>query len=112
VKHLTVADKSLLVGDDAADLLVEYAKLLGQVSSADSIDLHAIGADGDEVVATFLLNSGVTLVAESTTSQLAEPDNSKAEQYMHTQILQGRERAEISADDISGREIWNTAEAE
>lgn len=106
MKHLTFADKSLLVGDEAADLLVEYAKVLGQQRAADSIELRAIGSDGDDVVATFLLNAASSLIAETTTSHLPEPDNAKAEEYMHARILHLRARLG-SFEDIAGEGVWN-----
>jgi hypothetical protein len=112
MKHVTLADKSLLLGDDAADLLVEYAKLLGQDSSADSVELHAISSDGDEVMATFLLNGGLTIVSETTTSTIPEPDNAKAEEYMHTQIVQLKELRTVSPEDIAGASVWNTADTD
>jgi hypothetical protein len=86
VKHLTMGEKSLLVGDSTADLLIEYAALLGTHSRADSVELRAVSGDGDEVVATFLLNQGVALMAETTRSSLPEPDNSEAEAYMRERI--------------------------
>jgi hypothetical protein len=109
---VTLADKSLLIGDEAADLLVEYAKLLGQEQSADTVELHAIGPDGAEVVAGFLLNGGLTVVTETTTSALTEPDNRKAEQYMHSQIVALRELRTASPEDIAGEQIWNADAAE
>jgi hypothetical protein len=111
VKHVTVADKSLLAGDVAVDLLIEYATLLAQQNSADSIDLRAIGSDGDEVIATFLLNGGVTIIAETTTSTAPEPDNVKAEEYMHTRVEHLRGLGRIARpEDISGERIWNAGE--
>jgi hypothetical protein len=86
VKHLTLAEKDLLVGDVAADLLVEYAVLLGQNQTADKVDLNAISSDGDAVVATFLLNGGTSIVAETTRSSLPEPDNEEAVSYMRQKL--------------------------
>ena len=39
--------------------------------------LDAISSDGDEVEATFLLNSGSPLMAESSTATFPEPDNAE-----------------------------------
>jgi hypothetical protein len=75
MKHVTTADKSLLIGDEAAEMLVSYAALLGQHNSADDVTLSAYGSDGDPVEVTFLLNSGTTLVIESSESEVPEPDN-------------------------------------
>jgi hypothetical protein len=78
MKHVTTADKSLLIGDEAAELLISYAALLGQQNSADDVTLSAWGADGDPVEVTFLLNAGTTLLVESSESTVPEPDNREA----------------------------------
>ncbi|WP_375386832.1 hypothetical protein [uncultured Amnibacterium sp.] len=82
MQHLTVADKSVLIGDAIADALVRYAASLGRTNSADDLAIQAIGVDGEEVRLLLLLNSGVTLVAESTESVLPEPDNAAALAYI------------------------------
>ncbi len=81
-----MAEKSFLVGDDVAETLIRYAALLGKVGSADSVSIRSLGVDGELVEALFLLNSGTVMMAESTHSDLPEPDNSDALQYMHDQI--------------------------
>ena len=86
MQHLTTAEKSLLVGDRTADLLMEYAALVAQIKAGDSIKINALGADGDEVVATLLLNSGTTMVAETTTSTQREPDNAEVDQYLQDRL--------------------------
>ena len=96
VKHVTIAEKSLLIGDDAADTLVRYAALLGSTSSADSVNIRSIGVNGEEVGATFLLNSGTVMMVESTTSSLPEPDNTDALDYMRDQITR-RESYDLPA---------------
>jgi hypothetical protein len=81
-----MADKSLLIGDEAGDLLLEYAALLAQIGRGDSVRLRAIGADGDEVVAGFLLNSGTVMLIETSSSTLPEPDNSESVDYMRKRL--------------------------
>ena len=82
MKHLTYADKSLLVGDDVADMMLTYSARLASADVADTLEVHAISSDGDEVTATFLLGEGAPLMAETTTSTLPEPDNSAALEHM------------------------------
>jgi hypothetical protein len=86
VKHLLVADKTLLVGDGVADLLLRYAALLAQLRSGDSVTVQATDADGNDVTAGILLNSGTALVIESASTRLPEPDNAEAEQYLRSRI--------------------------
>ncbi len=82
MKHLTYADKSLLVGDEVADLLLQYSARLASSGVADTVEVHAISSDGDDVTATFLLGEGAPLMAETTTSSLPEPDNTDAVQHV------------------------------
>jgi hypothetical protein len=87
MKHLTYADKSLLVGDDAADLLVEYAALLAKNASADTVTLTGFGADGQEVQGTYLLDQGTVLMAETTHTSIKEPDNADAVMHMREEMI-------------------------
>jgi hypothetical protein len=84
MRHLTFADKSLLVGDEVADLLMEYATLVVSGGHADTV--RAFGADGQEVVATLLLDQGVPLMAETSQSSMVEPDNAEALEYLRGRI--------------------------
>jgi hypothetical protein len=78
VEHVTIAGKSLLVGDEVADALIRRAALLGKVRSADSVVVRAVGRDGEEVEANFLLDPGTVMIVESTASELPDPDNAGA----------------------------------
>jgi hypothetical protein len=82
MKHITFGDKSLLIGDDAADAVLKYAAKLATGGNADTVEMRAISSDGNEVIATFLLGPGVTMMAETTNTTLPEPDNAEAMKYM------------------------------
>jgi hypothetical protein len=82
MKHMTFAEKSLLLDDETADALVEYAALLVQHNTGDTVDVHAFGADGDEVDAKLLLSSGAPIMAETSQTSLPDPDNSAALEYI------------------------------
>lgn len=86
MKHITLAEKSLLVGDEAADTLVKYAALIAELGSGDTVEVNAVGIDGEAVTATFLLNSGTTLLIETTRSHLPEPDNRRVVEYMQEKL--------------------------
>ena len=103
-----MADKSFLVGDDVAETLIRYAALLGKVGSADSVSIRSLGIDGELVEALFLLNSGTVLMAESTHSDLPEPDNSDALQYMRDQI-EKYDSYSLPQDDIGESETSQQA---
>jgi hypothetical protein len=87
MKHITFSDKSLLVDDEAADLLLEYAALLASRASADTVDLVGIEPNGNEVTATFLLDAGAPLMAESTNATMTPPANTEAITYMRERIM-------------------------
>jgi hypothetical protein len=86
MKHVTLAEKSLLMGDDIADCLLEYSRLLGQDSQVDAVTVRAIGPDGNTVDVSILLNSGTTLVIESTNSTVEAPENHEAVRYVQSRI--------------------------
>lgn len=102
MKHLISEAKSLLVGDEAADLLVRYAVLIARTGSADSVELAAIETSGNATLVTFLLNSSSSLTVESTASDLSAPDNLKAEQYLTSRIAEIERGLFPSVDDILG----------
>lgn len=87
MKHILFADKTILVGDDAADALVAYGVALAAHRTADRVDYTGIGADGATVEVSFLLNSGAALVVETTPSEIPEPDN-------HDEVARVRARTE------------------
>jgi hypothetical protein len=78
MKHITFGDKSLLVGDAAADALLEYGAFLTGAAKGDTVEVQAISSDGNEATATFLLGPGVTMMAETAHTSLPEPDNTAA----------------------------------
>ncbi len=86
MKHISFADKTLFIDDEAADCLVEYAALLGAEHSADAVRLRAVGQDGNEVEVDLVLNSATNLASESTNSTLRPPENSDAVAYMRLRI--------------------------
>lgn len=86
MKHLTYADKSLLVDNESADLIVDYAVAIASSGTADKVELRGFGADGDEVVGSFVLNSGTILMAETVHTSIPDPDNSEAVAYMRGRL--------------------------
>ena len=78
MKHVTYAEKSLLMGDDAANTLLEYARLLADNDRADTVTLRSLSPDGNTVEASFLLTASTILMVESTNSDISPPDNDQA----------------------------------
>lgn len=82
MKQVKFAEKSLLMGDDAADSLIEYGRALAETGQADSVTLRAIGADGNTVDATLLLSASSILMVESTNSAVDPPENDEVVRYL------------------------------
>lgn len=92
MKQITFADKTLFLDDATSDALVEYAGLLGAEQTADTVRVKAVGSDGNQVDADFVLNAATNLVAESTNSDMTPPTNDDAIAYMRSKIDQLRAR--------------------
>jgi hypothetical protein len=88
VMHLTFSDKNLLVGDELAQVLIDYTAALASAKLGDSVTVNAIGADGDAVKAMLLLDTGAPVMAETTHSDLPEPDNDAVVEYMKLKTLE------------------------
>ena len=86
MKHLTYSEKDLLVSDQAADPVLEYASALSNRGASDTVNLRAFGSDGDEVTATLLLGQGAPVMAESVTTSMADPDNDEAIEYIQRKL--------------------------
>ncbi len=77
MKHVTFGDKAHLMSDDAADTLLEYARVLADSQRADTVTLRAISPDGNTIEASFLLNASTVMLIESASSELDPPDNAE-----------------------------------
>lgn len=84
--HLTLADRSLLIGDETAELLLTYAAVMAQRGGGDHVHVKACDKVGEETVAHIVLSGGSTLVAESMRSPLPEPDNSELIRYIRGRL--------------------------
>jgi hypothetical protein len=84
--HLTFSEKSLLLGDEVAQELVEYAAALARAHTADTVKLNAYGADGNKVGAILLLDEGAPLMVETSSTDLPEPENHEALEYIRERM--------------------------
>lgn len=78
MKLLTYAEAGWLVGDDAAQALIDYAVALGRSNSADAIEMSALDEQGRPEVVTFLIGPATMMTAESTVSAFDEPENGRS----------------------------------
>ena len=86
MKHLTYADQSVLIGDQAADTLIRFSAVLAEKGHADAVSLNAIGNEGDSIVASFVLGSGTNLMSATTNSTIPEPDNGEGVEAMEQKM--------------------------
>lgn len=76
MKHISYAGKDLIMGDAAAEALLQFAAELGSAQKTEVVELAVVAGDGDEAIASFLVGTGMDLVAETVNSTMPEPDNS------------------------------------
>lgn len=101
MKHLQFGAKSLFVGDEAADLLIDYGAQISQLRTGDRVDLRGFSSEGNPIITSFLLNGGTNLVAETTSLNFGEPDNAEAVAYMRGRI----ESLAMSDEFIAGFQL-------
>ena len=99
MKHITYGEKSTFLTDEAADALLEYASVLADKGRADTVELRAVGPDGNEVTVSFLLDAGATLMSESTNTSMTPPENDDAIAYMRERVMQLSSPPPVRPDD-------------
>jgi hypothetical protein len=86
MRQLQTAHISLEIGDDAAELLLEYAALLATAGRGDVVELHGFDAHGKTVDMSLLLNGASVLSTTTSASSALEPDNRHTVEYLHSQL--------------------------
>ena len=99
MKHVTYGEKSHFLGDDAATALIEYASALGNAARSATVTMEAVDEHGNTVDATFLLNPSTVLLIETSSSDLAEPDNTAAVDAVRGEIDRLRHPREIEPEE-------------
>ncbi len=101
MKHVTYAEKSLLMDDEIADLLATYAAALADRGRADTVTVKGLSDDGNEVEATFVLDAGTNLMIETTNSKVPGPEDAEGLRQLKEKIaaLEASEAAHPFTDD-------------
>jgi hypothetical protein len=86
MKHISFANKSLLVGDELAYVLLEYRTLLAERAEADIVEVRVLDSDGIIASETVPLEAAVPLRMESASVSFCEPDNADALAYLRRRI--------------------------
>src|SRR3954471_17784850 len=104
MKRINYGEVSYLVGDEVADHLVRYTAQLSASQTADVVDVNVLGPDGNPEVASFALGPGVPMTAETTRSELDEPDNTLALAHIISAIqrLTPSTIVPMSDEDLAG----------
>jgi hypothetical protein len=85
VKKVIYADSSQIVGDEVAAVMLEYAAALASSQAAEPVTFRAVGAEGAEEDASFLLGPASQIAVEEAEPG-DEPDNSAAIAFMRQRI--------------------------
>ena len=96
MKNLVYGESSWLVGDEAADAVLAYAVLMAKDGIADSVDVVVLGPDGNQETTTLVLGPATMIQAQTTRSQLAEPDNAALIEYVTSRVT----RAQLPAQPV------------
>jgi len=75
MKLINYGDTDWLIGDDAADLLLEYSVLLAKGGTADSVHMDVLSAGGEPQTVSMLIGPATMMTARPVSSDFAEPDN-------------------------------------
>jgi len=78
MKQLSYDGGTWLLGDEAADALLDYAVSLGRRSGADSIEVSVLDGDGQPEQLTLLIGPATMMTAGTSRSRASEPDNRDA----------------------------------
>ena len=86
MKLINYADTDWLIGDEAADLMLEYSVLMAREGTADSVDICVIAMDGTHQTVSILLGPATMMTARHVDSEAAEPDNSQVIEEVRARI--------------------------
>ena len=86
MKRIIYGETSWLLGDAAADTVLEYAVELARRDSASSVDLVVLDPAGAEQTVRFLIGPATMMMAETTGSAFPEPDNTAAVAAMRERV--------------------------
>lgn len=75
MKLINYGDTDWLIGDDAADLLLEYSVLLAKGGTADSVEMAVLSAEGEPQRVSMLIGPATMMTARPVSSDFSEPDN-------------------------------------
>lgn len=75
MKLINYGDTDWLIGDDAADLLLEYSVLMAKGGTADSVDVNVLTSHGEPEHVSLLIGPATMMTARPMDTEFPEPDN-------------------------------------
>jgi hypothetical protein len=84
---MIIEGKGLLVGDEIADALTEYAAMVARIHQGDRVKIKALSAVGELTEVTVVFTNATAMVAETVHSELPEPENQEAIDYLRQQSM-------------------------
>lgn len=107
MKDILYVDETLMVGDEVAELLMQFTLQLTRSGKADLIHVNALDGEGNGVTATFVLGSATSILVKSCRSELPEPDNSVAIKYVRAQLASDPSAMPLDDGPITPGSQWD-----
>ena len=77
MKHIHYDATTILVGDDVADAVIEYAAALSGGDRADTVEVPAVAPDGTMTTTKILIGPASELVVEDAEDDVLEVDDTQ-----------------------------------
>ena len=78
MKLLNYGDTEWLVGDEAAELLMNYSVLMARVGTADSVNVTMLNNHGEPQNLNILIGPSTMMTSRETATDFPEPENARA----------------------------------
>ena len=75
MKLINYGDAAWLLGDEAAELLMDYSVMMARVNNADSVNVTMLDAEGSAQNLNILIGPATMMTSRETDSTYPEPEN-------------------------------------
>jgi hypothetical protein len=104
MKHIHYDATTILVGDDVADAVIEYAAALAGGDRADTVDVPAVAHDGTMTTTKILIGPSSEIVIQDAEEDELEMDNGEfvgrlraaAETFGHSEPIHANTRSDLA----------------
>jgi hypothetical protein len=95
MKLINYGDIDWLIGDEAADLLLEYSILMAREGHADAVEIAVLSSEGTEQMVTVLIGPATMMTARALETEFTEPGNA-----VHLEAIRERMSAITSPPNV------------